>query len=151
MTQLQNLQNFWSSTQYKYSKTFSDFVLIIKIEFLRVIYIKSTQRLLANLQNNSQQLHTFTSFVSLNSSILQWPMFTGDTTWWFVFFPLFPTLLMLSLTFYYIWIRPSCCPYLERREAEKYLESVVEAAHDNQTYANINAVVGISPGLIFIY
>ena len=54
---------------------------------------------------------------------------------------------MLSLTFYYIWIRPSCCPYLERREAEKYLESVAETAHDNQTYTNIN-VVGISPGWI---
>ena len=28
-----------TSTQYKYSKTFSDFVLANKIEFLRVMYI----------------------------------------------------------------------------------------------------------------
>ena len=76
-------------------------------------------------------------------------MFTGDTTWWFVFFPLFPTILMLSLTFYYIWIRPSCCPYLERREAEKYLESMTETASDNQTYTNTHAI-GILPGSAFL-
>ena len=31
-----------TSTRYKYSKSYSDFVLVTKIEFLRVIYIKST-------------------------------------------------------------------------------------------------------------
>ena len=31
-----------TSTRYKYSKSYSDFVLVTKIEFLKVIYIKST-------------------------------------------------------------------------------------------------------------
>ena len=42
-------------------------------------------------------------------------------------------------------IRPSCCPYLERREAEKYLESVAETA-DNPTLTYTNINVPISPG-----
>ena len=43
--------------------------------------------------------------VTIDNESVKWSIRSGGETWWFVFFPITPMILMMALVLYFLWLR----------------------------------------------